>query len=612
MTEVEVTNTIDVTAMPGDTAVVVVLEDNVEVIQTMEQGPPGPKGDKGDRGDKGDPGNTVLYGPADPQNYADGEDGNFWINTTTHFIFGPRVNGIWPAGTSMIGPQGPQGIPGNTVLYGAADPVAGTGVNGNFYINTTTHFMFGPKAAGAWPAGTSLVGPQGVRGSKFYVGSGAPGAIAGQADGDDYLNAANGDVYTRAAGSWGAPVGNIRGPQGPAGPGIAEAPTDGFTYGRVNGAWAKALPLGASNEATRASISAAPFDAIGYFGMQVNGGHEVTQERIAGNGMPSNGYFCDGWQVARAGTSAGYAFSAGQIVGGIPASMASYPTVAQAAMGAADYLTFYQFIEGNRIARLNWGTAGAQPLTLCFWSAHFRTGTYTGVVKNGAQNRTCAFTYNHAASDVAQFNVVTILGDTAGTWPKDNSIGMVVMFAMACGSTYSAPVANAWLGANYVAGPGQVNGIAAMTDYFRIGGVAILPGIEAPPATRSPFITRPFDQELAICQRYYEKSFPYLTAPIAGVGSFNGAFEFNQVSGAGVVSVLATVPLVRKRATPTVTIYNPAVANNQVRGISASADFTSTGTAQVGENSFSIVGAGPAGSALGHSSGFHWVADARL
>lgn len=577
MSEVEVINNIDVTAMPGDTAVVVVLEDNVEVIQTMEQGPPGPKGDKGDRGDKGDPGNTVLYGPADPLNHADGEDGNFWINTTTHFIFGPRVNGIWPAGTSMIGPQG---IPGNTVLYGAADPVAGTGVNGNFYINTTTHFMFGPKAAGAWPAGTSLVGPKGDKGDM--------------------------------------------GPAGPPGAAGVPEPADANYYARQNGAWidsklfavrfdiAQPLLTTAQHIQARQNTYAAPFDAIGYFGMQVNGGHEVTQERIAGNGMPSNGYFCDGWQVARAGTSAGYAFSAGPIVGGIPASMASYPTVAQAAMGAADYLTFYQFIEGNRIARLNWGTATAQPLTLWFWSAHFRPGTYTGIVKNGAQNRSYAFTYNHVASDTAQFNVVTIPGDTAGTWPKDSSIGMVVMFAMACGSTYAAPVANAWLGGNYVAGPGQVNGIAALTDYFRMAGVVVLPGVEAPPATRSPFIMRPFDQELPICQRYYEKSFPYLTAPIAGVGSFDGAFEFNQVTGGGVVAVLATVPLVRKRAKPTITIYNPATASNQVRSISASADFTSTGLAQAGENSFSIVGAGPAGSALGHSSAFHWVADARL
>lgn len=579
MTEVEVTNTIDVTAMPGDTAVVVVLEDNVEVIQTFEQGPPGPQGPPGGHGDKGEPGNTVLYGPADPLNHADGEDGNFSINTTTHFIFGPRVNGIWPAGTSMIGPQG---IPGNTVLYGAADPVAGTGVDGNFYINTTTHFMFGPKAAGAWPAGTSLVGPQGPKGDKGDTGG-----------------------------------------VGPPGPGITE-PADANLYARQNGAWidtklfavrfdiAQPLLTTAQHIQGRQNIAAAPFDAIGYFGMQINGAHEVTQERIAGNGFPGNGYFCDGWLIARAGTSAGYGFSGAPGVPGFQAGMSSYPTTAQAVMGANDYVALYQPIEGWRVSRLWWGTSAAQPLTICFWSNHFRPGTYSGIVKNGAQNRSYAFTYNHAASNVTQYNVVTIPGDTAGTWAKDNNVGMIVMFAMAAGSTFSAPVANAWQGTNYVAGPGQVNGIAALTDYFRIAGVMLLPGGEAPTANRSAFVMRPFDQELLTCQRYYEKSFPYLTSPQMGVGSFNGAFEFAQVSGGGVAAVLANVPLINKRVIPTVTIYNPVAANNQVRSISASADFTGTAIGQVGDNSFALAGAGPAGSAIGYSSAFHWTADARL
>ena len=110
-------------------------------------------------------------------------------------MFGPKAGGAWPAGTSLIGPQGPQGIQGaqgiqgpqgiqgapgadgNTVLYGAADPTAGQGVNGNFYINTTSHFLFGPKAGGAWPAGTSLVGPQGPQGPAGPSGGG--GAASG-------------------------------------------------------------------------------------------------------------------------------------------------------------------------------------------------------------------------------------------------------------------------------------------------------------------------------------------------------------------------------------------------------------------------------------------------
>jgi hypothetical protein len=185
-TDVTTVNPVDI-SNAGD-PVVVLASDDIETIVVNEQGPPGPQGPAGPIGPQGVPGNTVLYGPTDPSSVM-GIDGNFYINTTTHMMFGPKSGGAWPAGVSLIGPQG---IPGNTLLYGAGPPAAGTGVDGNFYIDTTAHFLYGPKAAGAWPAGTSLVGPQGPQG--------------------------------------------IQGIQGPPGA-VPEAPTDGQVYGRSNSAW---------------------------------------------------------------------------------------------------------------------------------------------------------------------------------------------------------------------------------------------------------------------------------------------------------------------------------------------------------------------------------------
>ena len=75
-----------------------------------------------------------------------------------------------PAGANgadgAVGPQGAPGANGKTVLNGTTDPVIGTGSDGDFYINTTSNTIFGPKAIGAWPAtGTSLVGPSGSNAS---------------------------------------------------------------------------------------------------------------------------------------------------------------------------------------------------------------------------------------------------------------------------------------------------------------------------------------------------------------------------------------------------------------------------------------------------------------
>lgn len=97
-----------------------------------------------------------------------------------------------------------------TFFRGATEPpAAGVGDDGDFYICTTTRNMYGPKTAGEWgdPWVQGLPGPRGYR---WYWDNGAPGAIVGQIDGDFYLDVDSSDVYSRAGGVWGQ-IGNIRG-----------------------------------------------------------------------------------------------------------------------------------------------------------------------------------------------------------------------------------------------------------------------------------------------------------------------------------------------------------------------------------------------------------------
>lgn len=60
---------------------------------------------------------------------------------------------------------------------------------------------------------TGNTGPAGAPGSVIYSGLGAPGAGTGT-DGDWYLNSGNGDVYRKLAGAWVFQM-NIVGPSGP-------------------------------------------------------------------------------------------------------------------------------------------------------------------------------------------------------------------------------------------------------------------------------------------------------------------------------------------------------------------------------------------------------------
>jgi hypothetical protein len=114
-------------------------------------------------------GSQVLYGTVAPT--TQGINGDTYL-LTTNGTFYNKIAGSWVAKFSMAtGPVGPAGAAGTngtdgtnglTILNGLTNPSNGLGVNGDFYINTFNWTMFGPKAAGAWPAGFSLIGPPGA------------------------------------------------------------------------------------------------------------------------------------------------------------------------------------------------------------------------------------------------------------------------------------------------------------------------------------------------------------------------------------------------------------------------------------------------------------------
>jgi hypothetical protein len=181
-----------------------------------------------------------------------------------------------------------------------------------------------------------------------------------------------------------------------------------------------------------ASVAAAPFDALAYNGMQVNGSMEVSQELGTG-GITTPGYVCDGWYVSKNGTMVFGALHFKQVLfPGLNWFLNVGITTAQPALGTTDSVYITQNIEGWRVARLAWGTPNAQPITIGFWTCHTRGGLYSGSIRSSDAARSYAFTYTASAGTV-EYHTVTIPGDTSGTWNTDNTIGMTVFFAMAGG-----------------------------------------------------------------------------------------------------------------------------------------------------------------------------------
>lgn len=184
-----------------------------------------PKGSGSGSGETGEDGAT-WYSAAGVPSSGLGADGDHYLNTTNYDIY-KKASGAWGLIGNIkgaAGDTGAQGPQGETGAAGAQGPQGETGAQGPQGIQGETGAQ-GPQgetgATGAQgPAGAD--GAPGADGATWYSGSGAPSAGIG-ADGDYYLNTANGDVYKKTSGSWGS-IGNIKGPQGETGATGAQGP----------------------------------------------------------------------------------------------------------------------------------------------------------------------------------------------------------------------------------------------------------------------------------------------------------------------------------------------------------------------------------------------------
>jgi hypothetical protein len=186
---------------------------------------------------------------------------------------------------------------------------------------------------------------------------------------------------------------------------------------------------------------------------------------------------------------------------------------------AGDYFVFSQQLEGYNVADLAFGTASAATVTLSFWVRSSLTGTFGGALKNlgTSATRSYPFTYTINAANTFEQKTITIAGDTSGTWATTNGTGMCVNFGLGVGTTFSG-TAGAWAGANYLSATGATSVVGTNGATFYITGVQLEKG-----STATSFDYRPYGTELALCQRYYQKTYDIETAP--GSATNNGLFN---------------------------------------------------------------------------------------
>ncbi len=115
---------------------------------------------------------TILNGGRPPAKRA-GIVGDFYIDTRSHSIYGPKRTSGWGRPTQLIGPRGPAGASGGAgsngaagasgasgqgyaILNGSGPPGANIGADNDFYIDTAATQLYGPKKGGVWGSPISL------------------------------------------------------------------------------------------------------------------------------------------------------------------------------------------------------------------------------------------------------------------------------------------------------------------------------------------------------------------------------------------------------------------------------------------------------------------------
>jgi hypothetical protein len=251
------------------------------------------------------------------------------------------------------------------------------------------------------------------------------------------------------------------------------------------------------NTATINSMTPTADSLQGFRNRIINGDMRIAQRGTAAVTV-SGGFPVDRFPTTHSSDGAFSAQQDSSAPAGFNNSVKFTVTTADASIGATQVLLLRQFIEGNNIADLGWGTANAKTVTLSFWVRSSVTGTFGGSIGNNANDRYYSYSYSISSADTWEYKTVTIAGDTSGTWLTDTGIGIRVYFSLTAGAD-RVQAAGSWqTTGGFIAGStGQVQLLETLNATWYITGVQLEVGSVATPFERRPY-------ELALCQRYYE------------------------------------------------------------------------------------------------------------
>lgn len=211
---------------------------------------------------------------------------------------------------------------------------------------------------------------------------------------------------------------------------------------------------------------------------------------------------------------------------------------ADTSLGSTDVYYVGQTIEGSFSRDFYWGSAQAKDITISFEINCAITATLPLSIRNAAVNRTWLGSFSVPVANTWTKIVMTVPGDTTGTWAKDNTAGLVIQIGLGTGSSRQGVAG--WQAGDLLTLAGMTNIMAtAGTNFLYLRKFQLEIGTVATEFERaSP------TQRILQCQRYYEE------------GSSGGPSIFSGNATSGAVYFAVTWFKALKRASPTIVLVH--------------------------------------------------------
>jgi len=252
--------------------------------------------------------------------------------------------------------------------------------------------------------------------------------------------------------------------------------------------------------------------------MVINGAMQISQRSTSETGLgATTGYHTVDRFVLNMGNTAGRLTMSQESItdlSGFAKAVKLDCTTADTSIASNERLLFVQRFEGQDLQQIKKGTSDAERVTVSFYVKGNANATYTLELADEDNSRFVAQEFSVTSSWTRV--VKTFVADTTGKFDNDNAHSMSLNIWLHAGSDFTGGTFTSntvHTTANQRVGDNQTSFYDSTDRTFFITGVQLEVGSVA-----TPFESRSFGEELALCQRYYyRRTFPstYLTYAIA-------------------------------------------------------------------------------------------------